>query len=370
MPLKNAPISTLFIVMIGLAAAGACGRGAGPAQGAPGAGGAPPASAVKIVTLQASPIEDASEFIATVRSLGSTTVQPEVEGFITKVLVKAGDRVRQGQPLIQINQARQEASVLNTEANRTGTVADVEYWQQQVKRLSALVDAGAISKQEFDQAQNSLRTAEARLAALDAQVRQGRVELQFYRVTAAQAGVIGDIPVRPGDRVTTSTVLTTIDDNSGIEAYIQVPLDKSPLLRVGLPVRLLDAENKVTATNPITFVAPRVDDATQTVLVKSLLRQLPPSVRLQQFIRAQIVWREVQGLTIPITAVVRVSGQYFCYIAEPGPNGALVARQKPIEVGEVTGNDYVLKSGLKAGDKLIVSGIQKIGDGAPVRAES
>jgi RND family efflux transporter MFP subunit len=369
MSLKNTHPSLSVLALTALVALSGCNRSAPPAQGAPGAGGAPPASGVKIVTLQESPVEDMSEFIATIRSLRSTTVQPEVEGFITRILVKSGDRVRVGDPLVQINQARQEASVSNVEATRAGAQADVDYWRGQVKRLSALVDAGAISKQEFDQAQNSLRTAEAKLTAIEAQVRQDKVELQFYRVVAPQAGTIGDIPVRTGDRVTTSTLITTIDDNSGLEAYIQVPLDRSPLLRLGLPVRLLDADDKVVATNPISFIAPRVDDATQTVLVKSALKQMPPTLKVQQFVKTQIVWRNVQGLRAPVTAVVRISGQYFAYVAESGPNNTLVARQKPIEVGELIENDYVIKSGLKAGDKLIVSGIQKIGDGAPVRAE-
>jgi multidrug efflux pump subunit AcrA (membrane-fusion protein) len=112
-----------------------------------------------------------------------------------------------------------------------------------------------------------------------------------------------------------------------------------------------------------------VDDATQTVLVKSLLRDVPPSVRVLQFIRSRVVWKTSQGLTIPLTAVMRISGQYFCFVAEPGEGGALVARQKPIEVGPLVGNDYVVTRGLEAGQQLIVAGIQKIGDGAPVRAE-
>ena len=76
-----------------------------------------------------------------------------------------------------------------------------------------------------------------------------------------------------------------------------------------------------------------MDDATQTVLVKSLLRNVPPALRVLQFIRTRVVWRTVQGLTVPVTAVVRISGQYFCFVAEPGPQGGLVAKQKPIEVG-------------------------------------
>jgi RND family efflux transporter MFP subunit len=344
----------------------ACRGNEGAASGA--AAQAPPPTTVKIVTLEQKPIEQTSEFIATVRSLRSTTVQPEVDGLVTRIFVKSGDKVRAGAPLVQINAAKQQATVTSTEANRAGTEADVQYWRQQVKRLESLVGAGAISRQEFDQAQNSLRTAEARLAALDAQVREGRVELQYYRVDAPQGGVVGDIPIRTGDRVTTSTVITTIDDSGALEAYIQIPLDRSPDLRPGLAVQLLDGEGKIAATNPITFVAPRVDDATQTVLVKSALREVPPAIRVQQFVRARVVWESKPGVTLPVTAVSRVSGQYFCFVAEAGANG-MVARQRPVQVGELVGNDYVVTGGVKAGDKVVVSGIQKIGDGAPIKAE-
>jgi RND family efflux transporter MFP subunit len=336
------------------------------AQGAQASG--PPPTGVELLTLEEKPIDQSSEFIATIQSLRSTTIQPEVEGLVTRIFVKSGDRVGEGAPLVQINADRQQATVRSTEASRAGVDADAQYWRQQVKRLEALVTAGAISRQEFEQAQTSLRTAEARLAALDAQVREGRVELEFYRVNAPQAGVVGDIPIRVGDRVTNSTIITTIDQNAALEAYIQVPLDRSPDLRLGLPVHLLDAEGKVAATNPITFVAPRVDDATQTVQVKSALRDMPASLRVQQFVRARIVWHSAPGLTVPITAVTRISGQHFCFVAEQGQAG-LVARQRPVQVGEVLGNDYVVTSGLKPGERVVVSGIQKIGEGAPIRAE-
>ena len=356
--------SFVSVLILSALSASACGRG----PSAQGPQGGPPPAGVKILTLEQKPIEQTSEFIATVQSRRSTTVQPEVDGIVTRIFVKSGQRVSEGTPLVQINADKQQAAVRSAEANRAGTEADVQYWRQQVKRLESLVEAGAISRQEFEQAQNSLRTAEARLAALDAQVREGRVELQYYRVNAPQSGVIGDIPVRTGDRVTQSTVITTIDEKTALEAYIQVPLDRSPDLRLGLPVQLLDIEGKIVATNPVTFVAPRVDDATQTVLVKSALQEIPPALRLQQFVRARIVWRQVPGLTLPVTAVTRISGQYFCFVAEQGQNG-LVARQRPIQVGELIGNDYVVASGLKPGDRVITAGIQKIGDGAPVKAE-
>lgn len=364
-PIVRTPVAWFIAVGVAILSSSGC-RGNGPAEGA--APAAPPPASVTLLTLEQRPIEQTSEFIATVRSLRSTTVQPEVDGLVTKIFVKAGDRVRVGTPLVQINADKQQANVRSTEANRAGLEADAEYWRQQVKRLEALVGAGAISRQEFEQAQNSLRTAESRLAAVDAQVREGRVELQYYRVDAPQSGVVGEIPIRTGDRITTSTVITTIDQNDALEAYIQVPIDRSAELRLGLPVQLFDADGKVVATNPITFIAPRVDDATQTVLVKSALREEPPSTRVQQFVRSRIVWRNVPGLTIPITAVSRVSGQFFCFVAEQGQQG-LVARQRPVQIGEVLGNDYIVRGGVKAGDRVVVAGIQKIGDGAPIKPQ-
>jgi RND family efflux transporter MFP subunit len=356
----------IVLVCAALSVSG-CGGGSTPAQGAaPG----PPPTAVDIVTVETKPIEQASEFIATLQSLRSTTIQPEVEGIVSRIFVKSGDRVRAGDTLLQINPDKQAAAVRSSEANMAGTEADVEYWRLQVKRLETLVEAGAISKQEFEQAQTSLRTAEARLASLAAQLKEGRVELQYYRVTAPQSGIVGDIPVRVGDRITNSTVITTIDQSEGLEIFIQVPLDRSPDLALGLPVQILDSDGKVAATNPITFIAPRVDDATQTVLVKSAMQQkAPPAVRLHQFVRARIVWNAAPGVTVPVTAVSRVSGQYFCFVAEPREPSGLVARQRPIEVGEIIGNDYVVRTGLKEGDRLIVSGIQKLGDGAPIQSQ-
>jgi len=323
---------------------------------------------VGTIVLQNKPIQQSSDFIATVRSLRSSTVQPDVEGVVTHIFVKSGDRVATGAAIAQIKPDKQQATVQSAQASRAGLEADVQYWRAQVKRLEALVEAGAISRQEFEQAQNQLRTAEARLDSLNAQVHEQQVELQYYRVGAPQAGIVGDIPIREGDRITKSTVITTIDDNDSLEVYVQIPLDRAPDLRVGLPVQLLDADGKIMATNAITFVAPRVDDATQTVLVKSALRDRPPSVRTQQFIRARIVWRSAPGLTIPITAVTRINGKYFCFVVETSPQGT-VARQRPIDVGDLLGNDYVVKGGLAVGDRVIVSGIQKIGDGAPVKPE-
>jgi RND family efflux transporter MFP subunit len=161
-------------------------------------------------------------------------------------------------------------------------------------------------------------------------------------------------------------LITTIDASEGLEAYINVALERATELRTGLTVELLDSTGAVIASNPITFVAPRAEDATQSVLVKATLRSVPSSIRVMQYVRARIIWSNEPALAVPIVAVNRISGQYFVFVAEQGQQG-FVARQKPVTVGELVGEDYVIQSGLKPGERVIVSNIQKIGDGAPVK---
>jgi RND family efflux transporter MFP subunit len=191
------------------------------------------------------------------------------------------------------------------------------------------------------------------------------VALAYHRVSAPTAGVVGDIPVRVGDSVTRSTVLTSIDENAGLEVYINVPVQEAPNLKVGLPVHLLDDRGELLSTEKLSFVSSSVDAATQSVLAKAVLDEAG-RFRTEQFVRSRIVWTEAPALTVPIVALNRINGQFFAYVAESGEGGTSVARQRAVEPGAVVGNDYVVKSGLKAGEKLIVSGVQKIGDGAPV----
>jgi RND family efflux transporter MFP subunit len=219
---------------------------------------------------------------------------------------------------------------------------------------------------DADRAANAVKAAQAQLRTVDEQIRALRTDLAYYHVTAPTAGVVGDIPVHVGDRVTKSTQLTTIDAQAGFEVYLNIPVQQAPQLKMGLPVRLVDDTGAPIAAESINFISPTVDTNTQTVLTIVPLG-VPAGFRTSQFVRAEVIWSTTPGITIPVTSVTRINGQFFAFVAEPGQGGGLVAHQRAVTIGRVIGNDYVVLSGLKVGDKLIVSGIQKIGDGAPVR---
>lgn len=357
-PRSRTPCRKATPALVAAALAAACG---GKASGPP----PPMAMPVEVVTLAERPVEQTTEYVGTVKSRRSTTVQPQAEGIVTKILVRSGDRVAPGTPLVQIDAGKQQAAVATLESVRAARQADLLQAQQQAARMKALLDAGAVSQAEFEQAQRALATGEAQVKAVEAQIREQRVELGYHQVTAPTAGTVGDIPVRVGDSVTRSTVLTTLDQNAGLEVYVNVPVQEAARLKVGLPVQVVDDRGQPLARSRASFVGSSVEPGTQSVLVKAPLD--PGLFRTEEFVRARIVWTEAPALTAPLVALHRINGQYFAYLAEPGDKGATVARQRAVQVGPIVGNDYVITSGLTAGETLIVSGVQKIRDGQPVQ---
>lgn len=355
-----------FYSLMALAAIGAaCGGGQEQGQGGGPPGGALPPMPVEIVTLATKPVEQSTEYVASLKSRRSSTIQPEVEGFVTRIAVRSGQSVSQGAVLFEIDSAPEQAALASLQSMRPMRESDVEFARQQVARNKTLMSAGAISQREVEQFEAQLRAAEAQLKALDEQIRQQRSQLSYYRVTAPIAGTVGDIPVNVGDRVIRSTVLTTVDENDVLEVYINVPVQQAPQLKLGLPVRLIDDRGQVLATNKITFVSPNVETGTQSVLAKAQLIEGRGQFRSDQFVRARVIWTTAPGLTIPVTAVIRVNAQFFAFVADKSGQG-LLAKQKPLQLGDIIGNDYIVQSGLAVGEQLIVSGLQKIRDGAPV----
>jgi RND family efflux transporter MFP subunit len=329
-----------------------------------------PAMPVKVEEAHATAVDDASEYVATLRSRDSAVIMPQVEGQVIGISVHSGEPVKADQPLMEIDPLKQQATVKSQESSVAAQQANLAWAKQQYDRAQGLYSAGVVSKQDLDQAKSTLDAARAQLDSLDAHVREQQVQLHYYRVVAPRGGIVGDIPVRVGDRVTTSTQLTTVDQPGSLEVYLYVPIEHSSQLKMNLPVQVLGSEGKVVADSRISFISPQVDNATQTVLVKARIANNNDALRQLQFIHARVVWGTHHNPEVPILAVSRLAGQYFAFVAEPQNGGAYVARQKPLKIGQTVGNDYEVQDGIKPGDKVIVSGTQFLLDGAPVIPQS
>lgn len=327
---------------------------------------APQAMPVKVQTAAAQKVDDTTEYVATVKSRDSALVMPQVEGIITQILVHSGERVADGAPMMQIDPAKQQATLNSQEHARAAQVAQVKWAQQNYQRVNGLANAGVVSKQDLDQARATLDAAQAQLQSLEAQVSEQQVQLHYYQVVSPRAGIVGDVPVRVGDRVLTTTTLTTVDRPGNLEAYIYVPIEESAQLKMDLPVQIVDAAGKPLASSRVTFISPQVDNSTQTVLVKATIANSNDALRTAQFIRARVIWGSQEKPVVPVVAVSRIGGLYFAFVAEPDQKGGYVVRQKPLQIGQIVGNNYVVLDGVRPGDKVVVSGTQFLIDGIPV----
>jgi RND family efflux transporter MFP subunit len=246
----------------------------------------------------------------------------------------------------------------------------LNFARQQAQRAHELYAAGAISKQEMEQADTNQQSAEAQLNSLQAQVQQQQVQLRYFTITAPTAGIIGDVPARVGNQVTSQTVLTTIDQNDTLELNVSVPIERAAALRNGLPIQVLGGDAATPlATTVVGFISAHVDDQTQSVLVKGQVRNPDQKLRAAQYVRARIIWKTADGLVVPVTAVLRISGQFFAFVAEEA-GGKLVAHQRAITVGPIAGDAYPVLTGLKPGERIVTSGAQKLADGAPIESQA
>ncbi len=339
-----------------------CNRNANQAAAAP----AMRAMPVQTVTVAATPVPQSDDYVATIRSRRSATINPQVAGNITQILTHSGEHVRAGQLLMVIDPTKQEATVQSQEATEKQKLAVYEYNKGQFERQSALFKAGIISKDAFDQAQQSFQNSKADYDSSVALTATQQRELAYYKITAPFDGVVGDVPVHLGDYASTSTMLTTLDEDRDFEAYIYIPTERASEIRAGLAVDILNNSGKLIEHSTIYFVSPQVDNQLQGILAKAKLHSPPSVIRTDQLVKARVIWTTKPMPTVPVLAVTRLGGQAFVYVAAQHGSD-YVAHQKEVQLGDTVGNNYAVLGGLANGEKVIVSGTQFLAEGAPVQ---
>ena len=351
----------LFLGILGLVtfASSGCGK-TQSAQAAP----QPLPVNTQTVSLTAVPRMD--EYVATVKSRRSASIQPQVDGSLTRILVKSGDRVVAGQALMTIDPLKQQATVDQQRSTEAQKKATYDYNQQELERQRQLFQAGVTSKQNLDLAVQAFENSKADWEASTAASVTQRRQLAYYNLTAPFSGVVGDIPVHVGDYVSPQTLLTTVDENKELEAYVYIPTERAAEIHTGLPVRIVTSAGDLLESTKVNFISQQVDNAIQGILVKAPLRSSLEKFRNAQLVKAQVIWSTAPAATIPVLAVTRIGGQSFVYVATPAEHGS-VAKQRAVTLGDTIGNDYAVQGGLQPGEKVIVSGTQFLIDGSPVK---
>jgi multidrug efflux pump subunit AcrA (membrane-fusion protein) len=371
-----------------------------------------PASLVKTTILTSKPLPETSTYVGMLKSRKSVNLRSQVIGRVTKIFVRSGDQVKEGAPLVELDQQKQQAMVSDAsaqiesweaeqetakatlkslQATKALREANVDFANQQYARYKTLNDQGAVSTEQVDNWRNQMKVARAELEAVEAQIRAQqatmikdtkllkqsraskdaqRAELRYYTVRAPFSGQVGDVPVRIGDFVTTETLLTSVDQTRPLELYVNIPTTDSRKLRKGLAAQIINDDGSVEQQGEVFFVGAQVDPRDQSVLVKAQLDNGKESLRSGQEVNVRLVWSYAPTVTVPVTAVTRFTGQDFVFVAETSKEGKLCAKQKAVKLASIEGNEYRVVSGLKDGDEVVTSGTQTLTDGAPIRTGS
>lgn len=357
------PLKALTLWTWGVAlAVGALGCGDKPAAKA-----APPPREIEVVRLIPSEVRDTGEYLGTLNSRQNVTVLPQVAGYVRAIHVKPGQKVEAGAPLIDVDSREETAALDSAQAQRSSADVNLELARRTLARTESLHKEGLASAQELERAQSGVEAAEAATRAAAAQVSQRQVQLQFHAVRAPFAGTVGDVLVRLGDFVSATTQLTTVAQADVLEVSVSVPSERARALRPETPVELLDGQGKLLLTAPVFFVAPQADPRTQLVEVKAAFRNTG-GLRPSELVRARLVYSTRNALQLPALAVVRQSGQPFALVVQD-KGGQTVVMRRPVKLGALGEMAYVVEEGLSEGDRVAVTSLQALRDGAPVKVK-
>lgn len=339
----------------------ATGPAAGPAAGPP--------PAMPVTVIEAAPRKVALTIDTVGQAEGSREVEvrARVAGIVERKLFREGERVAAGADLYRIERAPFEIALAQARAGLAQEQARVDQTRREADRLQPLSDQQAISRREYEDAASAARTAQASLAAAQARVREAELNLSYTTVAAPIAGVTGRSLRSEGSLVGPGAdgLLTTIAQTDPI--WVRFGFSEAQLARMkagkAAEVTLTGADGKpLGRKGRLNFSATSVDTRLGTVAMRAEFANPDLAILPGQFVQASVKVGEREAYLVPQHAVVQNErGRMVWTVSAEGK-----ATPTPVQAGEWIGSDWVIESGLKPGDRVIVDNLIKIRPGAPV----
>lgn len=324
---------------------------------------------VTVVKAEARRVPVVLEAVGQAEGSRDVEIRARVSGILEKRLYSEGAPVKAGSVLFVVDPQPYEIAVAQARASVAQEQARREQTQREADRLKGLVEQKAISQREYDDAVSAAKQSQATLQGAQARLQDAQLHLNYTRVTAPISGIAGRATRSEGSLVTANTessLLTTVTQVNPI--WVRFSLAESDYSRIrgtqNARVKLLNDEGKVVAENGrLNFAGSSVDARLGTVQLRAEF----PNGNMQwlpgQFVKVQILAGEQEAVLVPQPAVVQNEQERFVWLA--GPDGKAVMR--PVKTAGWLANDWIVTSGLNAGDPVIVDNLMKIRPGAPVQ---
>ena len=335
-----------------LAVVAACGGDGGEA-GAPGMAGGPggpPPMPVDVAVAVTDTVYEEIRATGQIEAVQSIQLQPEVSGRLASILVQEGREVGRGAALFKVDDAELQAQVARLEAQ-------VDLAEQALNRTRDLLERNASSQADLEQAEATARSARAELALQQTRLERTVVRSPFW-------GVVGERLVSVGDYVTPQTRLTTLQTVDPQRAAFQVPERHADVLATGQEVVFeVAAMPGRPYTGIVDFVDPRVQLPARTIMVKALVENDDRALKPGMFIEARLVVEVRPGaVVVPEDAILPLSGVDYVWVATPEGT----ATRREVRLGVRTPGFVEIREGISAGEQVVVGGIERLGEGAPV----
>ena len=335
-------------------------------------------SSFETMTVKKSDIELPYKFSAKMKGQNDVTVTPQVSGQLMKICVAEGQQVKQGQTLFIIDQRNAQLELEAAQANLQAALAQENSAKLEFESNKNLFDKKIVSSYMLNNSENAYKQAQAAVAQARSAVNRAKVNLGFCTITASVSGVIGEIPVRAGDQVSPATQLTILSGNTSMYAEISVTeAIIESMVKEG--VKATDLEKHLAKLPDATFIMKSGTEyphkgrvASLTGVVNSATGSLTakvsfpnPSGHLYSGIQGTVVmnFAEKGVIIVPQNAVVRLQDKSQVYIVKADST----ASATDVTV-EDTGNgkDFIVKSGLNPGDKIVTLGANNVTEGQKV----
>lgn len=330
-----------------------------------------PPMPVSVITAEPTSVPMSAEAVAQTEGAKEVEIRPRVGGILLKKLFEEGAPIKAGQAMFLIDPVPYQIALSNAKAQLAQQKARLDQAQREAQRLQALVASQSVSQREADNARSDNALAQAGLAQYESAVREAELNLSYTTVTSPIAGVAGRFELSEGALVSANTsLLSTVSQISPI--WVRFSLSDAELAQLGgaltqksvKDVRLiLPSGEEYSQSGQLNFAASGIDPQLGTQLLRATFDNEDKRLLPGQFARVRVITGKKDGVfVVPQTAVLSSDQGKFVYVA----NDQNVVTVKPIVAGNWVGKDWVILSGLEAGDKVIVDNIIKLRPGAPV----
>jgi membrane fusion protein, multidrug efflux system len=338
------------------------------AKGAPGAGGPPPALPVTVQRVELQRVPISMEAVGQAEGSREVEVRSRVSGIMEKRLYTEGSPVGANATLFVIERAPYEIAVAQARAALAQERAKQEQAQRDVERLKTLVQSRAIAQKEYDDAVSAVKQSAAAIQGAQAKVAEAQLNLSWTNVKAPIGGITGRATKSEGSLVTANTdLLTTLTQVNPV--WVRFSLAESDHNRIRgaekrARVNLLNEEGTIAADNGrLNFTGSTVDPKMGTVQLRAEFPNPSLKWRPGQFVKVQILAGEQEAFLVPQAAVVQTEQAKLVWVVDAEGK----ANMRPIQTANWIGSNWVVTSGLKPGDPVIVDNLIKLRPGAPVQ---